>query len=401
MEVVGRLRPLLRRRLRHTSEDSRDTPQYLLQREISGGLAVASSLCEEDLAHALLFRPVVPALQQSQMVRQGCHVLCGGALRPQGLDGAQEAIIQAADEAAADETTRSTSCKAAGGAGCGGVRCERCTVLCKRNGRESHRCRKQRRGAGALIGMAHSERRKRDRPCENSSPQQEQSNVCRWAGGRGAGLQNQCVQLRHRTHHLIHQSDGGLRLLHLRVQGGRLLELHRFRCSIARACDLGQQRSSLRLQIALHRGRLLRIPLVRASLEAGRKAHLHLGVDAAGERGVWLQVVGAAAQLEQVQRLVQKTLGSRARGERAVAAIDRFFSQPVGDVRAGISVLAGEPDEERRVQPQPLAGLGRAVDLRVGAIEQQRGFKIRAGGRVFHAANALAQIQPLRLRVWG
>ena len=66
-----------------------------------------------------------------------------------------------------------------------------------------------------------------------------------------------------------------------------------------------------------HRRGLFGVALVGAALVAGREAHLHLRVDAAGMARIGIQIVGAAAQQKQLQRLFGKALRRRARSETA------------------------------------------------------------------------------------
>ena len=104
------------------------------------------------------------------------------------------------------------------------------------------------------------------------------------------------------------------------------------------------------------------VALVGAALVARREAHLHLGVDAAGMARIGIEIVGAAAQQEQLQRLFGKALGRRARGKRPIGPVGFALAGPVGDDDARIGIAAQIAHKGRRAQVHALQRL-RAVDL--------------------------------------
>jgi len=55
-------------------------------------------------------------------------------------------------------------------------------------------------------------------------------------------------------------------------------------------------------------GCFLRIALIGAALEARRKTHLHLGVNAAVKCRIGVQVFVTTAQLEEIEHLIAKLL---------------------------------------------------------------------------------------------
>ena len=71
----------------------------------------------------------------------------------------------------------------------------------------------------------------------------------------------------------------------------------------------------------LHPGDFGVVVGVGAAFEAGGEAHLHFGIDAAGESGIGMQVFDAAAHFEEVERVAGEFLGGGAGGERAVIEI--------------------------------------------------------------------------------
>src|SRR5450432_2718490 len=72
---------------------------------------------------------------------------------------------------------------------------------------------------------------------------------------------------------------------------------------------------------SLHPGDFGVVVGVGAAFEARGEAHLHLGIDAAWERRVGMEIVHAAAHFEKVERVASEFFGGGARGERAVVEI--------------------------------------------------------------------------------
>src|SRR5215469_2162689 len=133
-----------------------------------------------------------------------------------------------------------------------------------------------------------------------------------------AGLNNQGRKLVETLNHFWQLPDHWLQLLQPRMDGGGLFE-----CQVGRGCaplsrELAGQRISAGIEIGLCTADFGGISLIRAALEAGREAHFHLGVDAAGKRGIGMKIVDAAAHLEEVQRVVHEFLGHKPRGKRSV-----------------------------------------------------------------------------------
>jgi len=137
----------------------------------------------------------------------------------------------------------------------------------------------------------------------------------------------------------------------------------------------------------------------RAGLIAGREALVHLLVDAAGVLGIRREVLGAAAEFEEVEDGVAVAVGGGARGKRAVAVGEGAAAEAVGGVDARVGVPGGEAEEEGRVQAQAAAGLGEAEDGGGGAIERERGLELGAGDGVVDAGYASAEVEALGLRV--
>src|SRR5580658_7143402 len=101
------------------------------------------------------------------------------------------------------------------------------------------------------------------------------------------------------------QSGGGFKL----KVGGRLiaLSLENDEAAVTAGCEK-----------AFNGGSLFAVSLVRAALIAGREAHFHLGVDAAGMARIGIEIVRAAAQQKQLESFVGKSFCRCPRLERAV-----------------------------------------------------------------------------------
>ena len=131
-----------------------------------------------------------------------------------------------------------------------------------------------------------------------------------------------------RLHQFGRQRAHGLDALHLRMQIAAAVSNSSSAEAWSRSrAQHDQPALAARGQKTLDRRSLFGIALVRAALVAGREAHLHLGVDAAGMARIGIEIVGAAAQQKELQSLFGKALGRRARSERPVG--------PVGFALAG------------------------------------------------------------------
>jgi len=116
--------------------------------------------------------------------------------------------------------------------------------------------------------------------------------------------------------------------------------------------------------------------LGRAGLVAGREALVHLLIDTAGMLGIRREVLGAAAELEEVEDRVAVAVGGGARRERAVGVGEGAAAEAVGGVDAREGVPGGEAKEEGSVQAQTAAGFGEAEDGGGGVVERERGLEL-------------------------
>ena len=135
------------------------------------------------------------------------------------------------------------------------------------------------------------------------------------------------------------------------MQCRRAFEVQVRRRLVPLALGLPQQRTAAAFEEFLHTRNLGGVLLVGAALETRRQAHLHLGINAAGKGRIGIQVVDAAAHLEQVERVVGKLLGSNPRGERPEilrAALDAGDARR--DRRARIGIVEDQLDQRRKTE---------------------------------------------------
>src|SRR5208337_1780076 len=178
--------------------------------------------------------------------------------------------------------------------------------------------------------------------------------------------------------------------------------------------DLPHQRLAAAIQVLLHAPNLGRVFLVGAALEARRQAHLHLGINAAGECWIGTQIEGAAAHLEQVERVVGEFLRGHTRGKRP--KVLRADSQAGGSTglqpgeyfavqnsgfspgdarghgRAWVRIVENELDQRRKAQPYALVvALGELAAQNF--VEQERRLEVRASRSPLDPADTIAQVQ--------
>ena len=173
-------------------------------------------------------------------------------------------------------------------------------------------------------------------------------------------------------------------LLQLRVHRGGGFEFQAGGGLVARGGNFAHQRLAARVEEGFDACDFGGVLLVGAALEAGREAHLHFRIDAAGKSGVGIQFLDAAADLEEVERVVGELFGRGARGKRAV--IDALRAAQVrGDGDARVAVFQAEASQRRGAEAQAiLVSLGE--NRAQGLVEDESGFEIRAGGRVLDDA---------------
>src|SRR5208337_2754735 len=160
--------------------------------------------------------------------------------------------------------------------------------------------------------------------------------------------------------------------------------------------EFALQRFSSGIEVGLHTAYFAGIFLVGAAFEAGSKAHLLLGIDAAGKLGIGIEIVHAASHLEEVERIVHELLGSRAGLKWAVEkAVTTGASQARGDGGTGIWIFEMQLDQWRESEAQTV-GISLGKRLAQDLVEQEAGFEVRAGRCEFDPADAIAQVKFLR-----
>ena len=159
----------------------------------------------------------------------------------------------------------------------------------------------------------------------------------------------------------VGEGGGGFDAQELGVELGGALEVEAGGGLLALGGELSEERFAVGGEEGLDCGGFGGVggrALGRAGLVAGREALVHLTVDAAGMLGIRGEVLGAAAELEEVEDGVAVAVGGGARRKRAVGVGQRAAAETVGGVDAREGVPGGEAEEEGRVQAQAAAGFG-------------------------------------------
>ena len=99
---------------------------------------------------------------------------------------------------------------------------------------------------------------------------------------------------------------------------------------IALRGDFAHKGVAAAVEVILHAGDFGTVLVIGAAFEAGREAHLHFRIDTAGELGIRMEIIHAAAHFEKVERVA---------GE--------FFCSGAGRKRAVIEVSAAKPSKAR------------------------------------------------------
>src|ERR1700694_712345 len=102
---------------------------------------------------------------------------------------------------------------------------------------------------------------------------------------------------------------------------GCRFKFHFCRSSLTFGRPLPLQRLTARIEKLLNSYHLSPIFLVAAAAITRCQTHLHLGINAAWELRVGMQVIHAAPHFEEVESIVHKLLCRHSRGERPVVNI--------------------------------------------------------------------------------
>ena len=122
--------------------------------------------------------------------------------------------------------------------------------------------------------------------------------------GDGRRLHHDCGELIDAVHDLGKLAEHGLEFFHAGVQGGGVFKFQTGRGLLALRGYLPHQRVAAAVEVGLHAGDFAVVVVVGAAFEAGGEAHFHLGIDAAGKLRVGMEIVDAAAHLEEIERIV-------------------------------------------------------------------------------------------------
>ncbi len=113
----------------------------------------------------------------------------------------------------------------------------------------------------------------------------------------------------------------GLQLFQTRVKDGGVFEVESGRSGVTLRRDFPHQRFPFSIEITLHARYFGAVFLVAATLETRRETHFHFRIDATGELGIGMQIVDAAAHLEEIERVTGELFGHAARSERPIVNV--------------------------------------------------------------------------------
>ena len=206
-------------------------------------------------------------------------------------------------------------------------------------------------------------------------------------------LHNQRAHAVEALHWFGHLLQDRRELFEARVQSRGFFKGKRFRRMVAFDSDLALERFAARVEKVFHADDLSAVLVVGAALEARGEAHLHLGIDAAGEGEVGMKVVDAAAHLEEVECVVHEFFRRQPRRERAVVDV---FSAEAREARydRGSRVFVSEMqhDEWGEPQAQPV-GVGFGKCGAEKPVEQESRFEVGTGERVLDGSDAFPQVE--------
>ncbi len=214
--------------------------------------------------------------------------------------------------------------------------------------------------------------------------------------GVRAGLKNDGAKFAERADKLGGECVHGFNALHVSVKLGGGFKGEIGRSLIALSAQSDEPAFAARREKAFDSRRFLSVALVRAALEAGREAHLHLGINAAGIARVWIQFKCAAAQQKQLEHLFCVALGGGARRERSVRPVSFAQAGPIRDCNSRIRIAAEKTDEGRMAQVHSLKHLCAENLLQKRKLREQR-LELGTGELPFDAADEASEVQATRV----
>ena len=111
--------------------------------------------------------------------------------------------------------------------------------------------------------------------------------------------------------------------------------------------------------------------------------------------GIRLQLLRAAAQQEELERLVGKALGRRARLKRPEGPLCLALAGVIRHRDARVRIASQETNKGRRAQVHPFQGFG-AVNLLQKSKLPKKSLKLRAGQPPANLPHAPGQLQSAR-----
>src|SRR5437868_5593247 len=139
------------------------------------------------------------------------------------------------------------------------------------------------------------------------------------------------------------------------VQSGGILEIETPRSLVALGGDLSYQRLTPTVEVSLDTGHLDAVFIVTTAFETGRQAHLHFRIDTAGEAGIGMKVVHAAAHFEEIERVVGELFCRCAREKWSVIiGLPIQAAQARGYRSSRVFIFQVQLDQRREAEAEPL-----------------------------------------------
>src|SRR5215813_11567103 len=188
----------------------------------------------------------------------------------------------------------------------------------------------------------------------------------------------------------VPQAESSLDFFEAGVLARGFFEVHLLAQTVAGRFDRDGERASASCEELRHPIDLVAVLINADYLLARAQAHVHLAVNAAGVLGRWIEILTAAAHLEEVAETGFEFIGGRARSEGAVVE-SRRTAYVRGHLAAREGVVEDDLDVGGEAQAQQLEVGFREVEAGL-LIEAEGGFERRAAGPILDALGGLAEV---------
>src|SRR5580658_2765024 len=221
----------------------------------------------------------------------------------------------------------------------------------------------------------------------------------------GGALKNYGVEIGDAAREFGAEAQRGIEFLDALVKLRGALEIEIGAGAFAVGLDRGAQRVAVGVEKLYEALNFSVVFLFGAAGEAGREAHFHFGIDAAGERGIAANFDLATAHFEEVEGLLGKSERGFSGREGAVVSACRrragvVHGDAAGDIAARIRVAQADFQDGGRTQARELRIALRKKMLGVLIVSKDL-FERGAGEAVANAAGEFAQIEALARGIGG